>query len=60
MIIAAIDVGSNALRLVIAGIKDLHPPAINEYDFEVINGNRTPRTIANELRAKVRQVLGVA
>ena len=31
-----------------------------EYDFEVINGNRTPRTIANELRAKVQQVLGVA
>ena len=31
-----------------------------EYDFEVINGNRLPRTIANELRAKVQQVLGVA
>ncbi len=32
----------------------------NEYGFEVINGNRTPRTIANELRAKMQQVLGVA
>lgn len=30
-----------------------------EYDFEVINGNRTARAIANELRAKVQSVLAV-
>ena len=30
-----------------------------EYGFEVINGNRSPRAIANELRAKVHSVLGV-
>jgi dTMP kinase len=28
-----------------------------EYRFEVINGNRTPRAIANELRAKVQAVI---
>jgi dTMP kinase len=30
-----------------------------EYGFEVINGNRSPRAIANELRAKVQHVLSV-
>jgi dTMP kinase len=30
-----------------------------EYEFETINGNRTPRAIANELRAKVQSVLEV-
>ncbi len=30
-----------------------------EYGFESINGNRSPRTIANELRAKVQTILGV-
>jgi dTMP kinase len=29
-----------------------------EYGFEVINGNRTPRAIANELRTKVQHILG--
>jgi len=29
------------------------------YGFEVINGNRTPRSIANELRAKVQTVLAI-
>ena len=28
-----------------------------EYRFEVVNGNRTPRAIANELRAKVQAVI---
>jgi dTMP kinase len=28
-----------------------------EYGFEVLNGNRSPRAIANELRAKVQSVL---
>jgi dTMP kinase len=30
-----------------------------EYGFEVINGNRSPRAIANELRAKVQAVLAI-
>jgi dTMP kinase len=30
-----------------------------EYGFDVVNGNRTPRAIANELRAKVQDVLSV-
>jgi dTMP kinase len=30
-----------------------------EYGFETINGNRTPRAIANELRAKMQIVLEV-
>ena len=28
-----------------------------EYGFDVINGNRSPRTIANELRAKIQGIL---
>jgi dTMP kinase len=28
-----------------------------EYGFDVINGNRSPRTIANDLRAKVQSIL---
>ncbi len=31
-----------------------------EFHFELINGNRTPRAIANEMRIKVAGVLGVA
>ena len=30
-----------------------------EYGFEIINGNRSPRAIANELRAKMQRVLEV-
>lgn len=32
----------------------------DEYAFDVINGNRTGRTIANELRAKVQDILAVS
>jgi dTMP kinase len=30
-----------------------------EFGFEVINGNRSVRTIANELRAKIQKILGL-